>query len=73
MPHVIVWDMETVPDLKGFAAANENRRRADISDRGGVEPPSRRVLQDMKCVKCVVASYPVDTLWVRDHDVRHPQ
>jgi hypothetical protein len=36
MPHVIVWDMETVPDLKGFAAANETRRRADISDRGGI-------------------------------------
>jgi hypothetical protein len=23
MPHVIVWDIETVPDLKGFAAAND--------------------------------------------------
>ena len=22
MPHVLVWDIETVPDLKGFAAAN---------------------------------------------------
>ena len=22
MPHVLVWDIETVPDLKGFAVAN---------------------------------------------------
>ena len=22
MPHVLVWDIETVPDLAGFAAAN---------------------------------------------------
>jgi hypothetical protein len=22
MPHVLVWDIETVPDLRGFAAAN---------------------------------------------------
>ena len=22
MPHVLVWDIETIPDLKGFAAAN---------------------------------------------------
>ena len=23
MPHVLVWDIETVPDLSGFAAAND--------------------------------------------------
>jgi hypothetical protein len=22
MAHVLVWDLETIPDLKGFAAAN---------------------------------------------------
>jgi len=22
MPHVLVWDLETVPDLRGLAAAN---------------------------------------------------
>ena len=22
MAHILVWDLETIPDLKGFAAAN---------------------------------------------------
>ena len=22
MPHVLVWDIETIPDISGFAAAN---------------------------------------------------
>src|ERR1700744_3761743 len=29
MPHIIVWDIETVPDLKGFAAANGHDGRTD--------------------------------------------
>ena len=29
MPHVIVWDIETVPDLKGFAAANGHDGKTD--------------------------------------------
>jgi len=27
--HVIVWDLETVPDLKGFAAANDLEGKSD--------------------------------------------
>jgi hypothetical protein len=29
MSSVIVWDIETVPDLKGFAAANGHEGRGD--------------------------------------------
>jgi predicted PolB exonuclease-like 3'-5' exonuclease len=29
MPHVIVWDIETVPDLKGYAAANGHDGKTD--------------------------------------------
>jgi hypothetical protein len=29
MPHVIVWDIETVPDLKGFAAADGHDGKTD--------------------------------------------
>jgi hypothetical protein len=29
MPHVIVWDIETVPDLKSFAAANGHNGKTD--------------------------------------------
>jgi 3'-5' exonuclease len=39
MPHVLVWDIETVPDLAGFAAANghegktEDEIRAELGDK----------------------------------------
>ena len=29
MPHVLVWDLETVPDLAGFAAANGHDGKSD--------------------------------------------
>ena len=29
MPHVLVWDIETVPDLRGFAAANGLNGKSD--------------------------------------------
>jgi hypothetical protein len=39
MPHVLVWDIETVPDLEGFAAANghdgktEDEIRAELGEK----------------------------------------
>jgi hypothetical protein len=39
MPHVLVWDIETVPDLAGFAAANghdgksDDEIRAELGDK----------------------------------------
>jgi hypothetical protein len=29
MNHVVVWDIETIPDLKGFAAANGHDGKTD--------------------------------------------
>jgi 3'-5' exonuclease len=29
MPHVLVWDIETIPDLRGFAAANDLDGKTD--------------------------------------------
>jgi hypothetical protein len=29
MPRVLVWDIETVPDLAGFAAANGHDRKTE--------------------------------------------
>jgi hypothetical protein len=29
MPHVIVWDLETVPDIAGYAAANGLTGKSD--------------------------------------------
>jgi hypothetical protein len=33
--HVIVWDIETIPDLRGFAAANGHDGKSDLEDSGG--------------------------------------
>ena|SRR5215831_527028 len=32
-PSVIVWDLETVPDLRGFAAANDLAGKSDVEVR----------------------------------------
>jgi len=38
-PTVIVWDLETVPDLAGFAAANDLVGKSDVeSGRLGIQP-----------------------------------
>jgi hypothetical protein len=37
--HVMVWDIETIPDLKGFAAANSLHDKTDAEIRE-VKPSS---------------------------------
>jgi hypothetical protein len=32
-PNIIVWDLETVPDLGGFAAANDLAGKTDVEVR----------------------------------------
>jgi hypothetical protein len=46
MPHVLVWDIETVPDLRGFVAANALDGKSDDEVRatmGGMFPRRKRV------------------------------
>ena len=35
MPHVLVWDIETVPDLRGFASVNGLDDKSDDEVRAG--------------------------------------
>jgi hypothetical protein len=35
-PSVIVWDLETVPDLAGFAAANDLAGKSDVEVREAI-------------------------------------
>jgi|SRR6516164_6808769 hypothetical protein len=35
-PHLIVWDLETVPDLGGFAAANDLVGKSDVEVRAAI-------------------------------------
>jgi hypothetical protein len=56
-PSVIVWDLETVPDLGGFAAANDLVGKSDVevreaigdkfSKQGIVSDPYRRAARDV--------------------------
>jgi hypothetical protein len=35
-PSVIVWDLETIPDLAGFAAANDLVGKSDVEVREAI-------------------------------------
>jgi hypothetical protein len=63
MPHVLVWDIETVPDLKGYAAANGNDGKTDDEIRAELgekfhkhnritAAPSRSRVRDWHTVCC---------------------
>jgi 3'-5' exonuclease len=55
-PSVIVWDLETVPDLPGFAAANGlvGKRDADIREVLGNEFP-KHIYHTIICIGALVA------------------
>jgi hypothetical protein len=55
-PTVIVWDLETVPDLPGFAAANDlvGRRDADIREALGNKFP-KHIYHTIVCIGALVA------------------
>jgi predicted PolB exonuclease-like 3'-5' exonuclease len=55
-PHVIVWDLETVPDLVGFAAANGlvGQTDADIREVLGNKFP-KHIYHTIVCIGALVA------------------
>ena len=55
-PSVIVWDLETVPDLAGFAAANDliGKRDADIREVLGNKFP-KHIYHTIVCIGALVA------------------
>jgi 3'-5' exonuclease len=55
-PSVIVWDLETVPDLPGFAAANDfvGQREADIRAALGNKFP-KHIYHSIVCIGALVA------------------
>ena len=56
-PSVIVWDLETVPDLKGFAAANNliGRSDADVRSELGDKFP-KHLYHSIVCIGALVAT-----------------
>src|SRR2546421_12074716 len=63
---VVVWDIETVPDLKGFAAANghagktEDEIRAELGDKF-----PKHIYHSIICIGAVIA-HQQDDHWVVD-------
>lgn len=55
-PSVIVWDLETVPDLAGFAAANDlvGKSDADIREVLGNKFP-KHIYHTIVCIGALIA------------------
>jgi 3'-5' exonuclease len=66
MPHVLVWDIETVPDLAGFAAANgydgksDDEIRAELGDKF-----PKHIYHSIICIGALIAHKDGDH-WVAD-------
>jgi predicted PolB exonuclease-like 3'-5' exonuclease len=66
MPHVIIWDIETVPDLKGFAAANGHDGKTDDEIRAELgERFPKHIYHSIICIGAIIAHKEADH-WVVD-------
>ena len=55
-PSVIVWDIETVPDLKGFAAANGHEGKGDDDIRAAMgDKFPKHIYHSIVCIGALVA------------------
>ena len=54
--HIIVWDIETIPDLKGFAAANSLHDKTDpkIREAMGDKFP-KHIYHSIVCIGALIA------------------
>jgi 3'-5' exonuclease len=66
MPHVIVWDIETVPDLKGFAAAHGHDGKTDDEIRKELgEKFPKHIYHSIICIGALIAHKEAEH-WVVD-------
>jgi predicted PolB exonuclease-like 3'-5' exonuclease len=64
--HVLVWDLETVPDLRGFAAANGLDHRSDDDVRAAIgDKFPKHVYHSIICIGALIAHRDGDR-WVTD-------
>jgi hypothetical protein len=71
-PSVIVWDLETVPDLAGFAAANDfvGKPDADVRAELGNKFP-KHIYHTIVCIGALVAHRESDHWSVDALDAPH--
>src|SRR5215468_8071839 len=61
--HVIVWDLETVPDLAGFAAANDLVGKSDAEVREAIgEKFPKHIYHSIVCIGALIAHREPDHL-----------
>jgi 3'-5' exonuclease len=61
---VIVWDIETVPDLKGFAAANGHEGKADEEIRTAMgDKFPKHIYHSIVCIGALIAQLDEDAAW----------
>jgi len=66
MTHVLVWDVETVPDLKGFAAANGHDEKTDDEIRAELgDKFPKHIYHSIVCIGALIA-HQQDDHWVVD-------
>jgi 3'-5' exonuclease len=55
-PSIIVWDLETVPDLGGFAAANDVVGKSDVEVREAIgEKFPKHIYHSIVCIGALIA------------------
>ena len=55
-PSVIVWDLETVPDLRGFAAGNDLVGKSDVEVREAIgDKFSKHIYHSIMCIGALIA------------------
>jgi 3'-5' exonuclease len=63
---VIVWDLETVPDLGGFAAANDLVGKSDVEVREAIgDKFPKHIYHAIVCIGALIAHQEPDS-WVVD-------
>jgi 3'-5' exonuclease len=65
-PSIIVWDLETVPDLAGFAAANDLVGKSDVEVREAIgEKFPKHIYHSIVCIGALIAHREPDHWWTR--------
>src|SRR5215468_6952985 len=55
-PNIIVWDVETVPDLGGFAAANDLVGKSDVEVREAIgDKFPKHIYHSIVCIGALIA------------------
>jgi predicted PolB exonuclease-like 3'-5' exonuclease len=64
--HVLVWDIETIPDIKGFAAANGHDGKSDEEIRAAIgDKFPKHIYHSIICIGALIAHHD-NSHWIVD-------